>query len=263
MTPQAFFVADGDAFRATELTRGPWSRELMHAGPPSALLARAIERALPADLPMTVARMTVDLLKPLPVTTYTVATSVLRAGRKAQWLGAELKGPDGGLVARATASCIRTTQLTLPVQGDPVNDPVPSPADSSAFEFPFFVHGEAGYGSAMETRLARGKFWDGRISMWMRMRCGLVEGEPPSPLQRVMAAADSGNGVSAVLDPTKFTFVNPDLTVHLHRMPVGEWVCLDARTIPQAHGVGLADTRLLDEHGPIGRSAQSLIIEAR
>jgi hypothetical protein len=260
-TPKSFFVAEGDAFRATEATRGPWSPDLQHAGPPSALLGRAIERQLPDGV--TVARVTVDILRPLPVATYRIATSVLRAGKKAQWLGADLVAADGTLCARASASAIRTTTLTLPVEGDPIVDPVPAPADSPVFEFPFFAHQEFGYGKAMETRLARGKFWSGRVSMWMRMRCALLEGEAPSPLQRVLAAADSGNGVSVALDPRQFTFVNPDLTVHLHRMPVGEWVCLDARTIPQARGVGLADTRLLDEQGPIGRSAQSLVIEAR
>lgn len=259
--PPSFYVADGDAFRATPATSGPWSPELQHAGPPSGLLARAIEKALPDG--MTVARVTVDLLRPLPVAAYRVTTTVLRAGKKAQWLAADLLAADGTLCARANASAVRTATLTLPVHGDPVIDPVPPPAESPAFEFPFFAHRDFGYGAAMEARLARGKFWSGRVSMWMRMRLPLVDGETPSPLQRVMVAADSGNGVSVALDPRQFTFVNPDLTVHLHRMPAGEWVCLDARTIPQARGVGLADTRLLDEEGPIGRSAQSLLIEAR
>jgi hypothetical protein len=96
----------------------------------------------------------------------------------------------------------------------------------------------------------------------MRMRQPLLAGAAPSPLQRVMIAADSGNGVSMVLDPRQHTFVNPDLTVYLHRQPVGEWVCLDARTIPQQHGIGIADARLLDEQGPIGRSVQSLVIDS-
>jgi hypothetical protein len=81
--------------------------------------------------------------------------------------------------------------------------------------------------------------------------------------QRVMAAADSGNGLSLVLDIRRHTFVNPDLTVYMHRPPAGEWVCLDAVTTPQPHGIGIADTRLYDERGPIGRAVQSLIIQSR
>ena len=259
---EAFFVEEGGAFRATELTRGPWHRGFMHAGPPSGLLARAIERALPAGGASMVARMTVDLLRPLPIAALAVSASVVRAGKKVQWLAAELAADDGTVLARASAVAIRTTPLALPVLGDPVTDPVPPPAESEPFEFSFFTE-PVGYQSAMEARLARGKFWSGRVAMWMRMRVPLVAGEAPSPLTRVMVAADSGNGVSVALDPRRFTFVNPDLTVHLHRLPAGEWVCLDARTIPQAHGTGLADTRLLDEQGPIGRSAQSLLVEVR
>src|SRR5439155_11380216 len=98
---------------------------------------------------------------------------------------------------------------------------------------------------------------------WMRMRLPLVESEAPSPLQRVLIAADSGNGVSQALDPARFTFVNPDLTVYLHRPPDGEWVAMDAATTVRPSGVGLAESALFDERGAIGRALQSLIVEAR
>jgi len=254
----SFYVADGPLFLATALTRGPWSPEHQHAGPPSALLACVIERGLPPD--MAVARMTVEILRPLPIAALKVATRMLRAGKKVQWLSADLSTADGSVLARAHALCIRTTRLELPVKGDPVADPVASPADSPPFQFDFF-RSEVGYHTGMEGRLARGQVGKGPVAMWMRMRYPLLPGEVPSPWQRVMIAADSGNGVSQVLDPRRFTFVNPDLTVYLHRPPAGEWVCLDARTIAQERGVGLADTRLLDEQGPIGRSVQSLVIE--
>lgn len=256
----SFYIAEGDAFRSTDLTRGPWSPDLQHAGPPAALMAREVERALPAGF--AVARMTVELHKPVPVTTLSVRTQVLRAGKKVQWFTAELSSVEGGVLARATALAIRNADIPLPAHGDPVDDPLPSPDDSKPFEFDFFAS-EVGYHTAMELRLARGKFGTGKVAAWMRMRSPLVAGEAPSPLQRVMTAADSGNGVSMSLDPRKHTFVNPDLTVYLHRPPGGEWVCLDARTIPQQRGIGLADTRLLDEQGPIGRSVQSLVIDAR
>lgn len=256
--PRSFYVKDGPGFVSTELTRGPWSPDHQHAGPPAALLASFVERSLPAH--MLVARMTVEIVRPIPIAPLKVSLETQRAGRKVQWQAAQLLGPDNTVLARAHALCIRTTPLTLPVSGDPVADPVPSPADSAPFQFDFFT-GDVGYHTAMELRLARGEFGLGRVAMWLRMRVPLFPDETPSALQRVMAAADSGNGVSMALSPVKFSFVNPDLTVYLHRPPVGEWVCLDARTIVQEHGVGLADTRLLDELGPIGRSAQSLVVD--
>jgi hypothetical protein len=97
----------------------------------------------------------------------------------------------------------------------------------------------------------------------MRTRHPLVTGEEPSPLQRVLAAADSGNGVSAALDWRRWLFINVDLTVHLHRMPATEWVCLDAVTIAEPEGVGIADTAIYDERGPIGRAVQTLLVSER
>jgi hypothetical protein len=116
----------------------------------------------------------------------------------------------------------------------------------------------------MEYRFVAGRFLDpGPATVWMRMRHPLVGGEEPSPLQRVLIAADSGNGVSAALDWTRYLFINVDLSVYLHRMPAGEWVCLDAVTTPEPAGVGLADTALADERGPIGRALQTLLVRRR
>ena len=129
---------------------------------------------------------------------------------------------------------------------------------------PFFPTGqEVGYHTAMEVRFVAGSFvGPGPATAWMRMRHPLVPGETPSPLCRVLAAADSGNGISASLDYRRWRFINPDLTVYLMRPPVGEWVALEASTTAAA-GVGLADTTLHDARGPIGRSAQALFVERR
>jgi hypothetical protein len=116
----------------------------------------------------------------------------------------------------------------------------------------------------MEYRFVHGDFADrGPAVVWMRMRQPLVDREEPSPLARVLVAADSGNGVSATLDWGSYLFINVDLTVHVHRPLVGEWVCLDAITIPEPGGVGLADTALYDEQGPVGRAAQTLLVAER
>ena len=92
------------------------------------------------------------------------------------------------------------------------------------------------------------------------MRHPLIDGEPIHPVERVLIAADSGNGVSGVLDFRKYLFINPELTVHLYRYPTTEWVCLDAATSITQDGIGLADTVLHDEAGPIGRGSQSLYV---
>jgi hypothetical protein len=116
----------------------------------------------------------------------------------------------------------------------------------------------------MEYRFASGSFVaTGPGVVWMRMAHPLVAGEEPTPLQRVLIVADSGNGISAALDYRRFLFINVDLSVHLGRMPEGEWVCLDAVTSPEPTGVGLTDTVLHDERGPIGIAAQTLLVAER
>ena len=140
-------------------------------------------------------------------------------------------------------------------------EPPPGPEDATALEF--FATGEkVGWHTAMEIVFARGKFLEpGPATVWMRPRVALVEGEELTPLQRVMVAADGGNGVSAPLDWSDFIFINTDLTVHLLRPPGGEWVCLDSVT--HVDGIGMTDTALWDEHGRIGRAAQTLLVRAR
>ncbi|MGH2724486.1 MAG: hypothetical protein ACRDI0_09530 [Actinomycetota bacterium] len=97
----------------------------------------------------------------------------------------------------------------------------------------------------------------------MRQRHPVVAEEPISPLDRVLTVADSGNGISWVVDPSTHLFVNTDLTVHLARLPVGEWVCLDARTRVGPSGIGVAESVLWDDRGRFGRAAQSLLVAPR
>jgi len=137
------------------------------------------------------------------------------------------------------------------------------PADGTPGEF-FPTGSDVGYHTAVEYRFVEGSFVEpGPATVWMRSRVPLITGEAISPLGRVLVVADSGNGVSATLDWRRFLFINVDLTVHLHRLPIGEWVCLDAVTLPQGDGIGLADTALWDEKGPIGRAAQTLLVAER
>ena len=144
---------------------------------------------------------------------------------------------------------------------DAPEGPPPGPAEGAAGDF--FPTGQTvGYHTAMEYRFVRGAFLEpGPATVWMRMRVPLVEGEDPTPLQRVLVAADSGNGVSAALDWREYLFINTDLSVHLLRPPSGEWVCLDAVT--HVDGLGLSDTALWDERGRIGRAAQTLLVRRR
>jgi hypothetical protein len=261
--PDAFFVPAGDGrFTATEHARGPWSAEHQHAGPPSALIARAFEHAVADDPGLQISRVTIELLAPVPLATLDVAASVYRAGRKVRRLDATLSAA-GRPIARASALAVRTAPGDLaPVALDP-HEPPPPPERGTPFTFPVFHASGVGYATAVDARCVRGGYPKNPTTVWIRARVALVDGEPPSPLQRVMIAADSGNGVAVVLDPRRYTFMNADLTVYLHRLPEGEWVCLDAVTAAVPGGVGVATSRLFDARGALGWALQGLVVEAR
>jgi hypothetical protein len=259
MSEAFFHVLGPDRFRATELTRGPWDPGLQHAGPPAALLGRALER-LGDRTDLQVARVTFEIARPVPIAELRVTTRLLRGGRSVELVEAALLAGEAE-VMRATALRVRTAELDLPAGLVP-GPRLPGP--EAGRPAPFFPTGQAvGYHTAMESRFVAGSFQElGPATVWMRMRHPLVPDEPPSPLCRVLVAADSGNGVSAALDYQRWRFINPDLTVYLLRPPTGEWVALEAATSAAA-GIGLADTALHDERGPIGRAAQALFVDRR
>jgi acyl-CoA thioesterase superfamily protein len=177
----AFYVADGDRFVSTELTRGPWDPDAQHAGPPAALLGRALERC-PSPLdegaeppPRQVARVTFDILRSVPIAPLTVSAEVVRPGRSVELLAASL-ADERGEVIRASAWRLVAGGVELP----------------------------EGLGSEDPANPARGT-------------------EPRD----------------------------------------GPEAGTDAITIPEPTGVGLADTALHDERGPIGRSLQTLLVRER
>jgi hypothetical protein len=252
---EAFYEQDGDLLVPTELTRGPWDPGAQHAGPPSALVARAVERFEPRP-GMRIGRVTLEILRPVPLEPLSLQVELVRPGRSVELLEATLSGPEGELI-RARAWRLVESELRL----DEHEPPPPGP--ETAAEKDFFATGEElGYHTAMEYRFVTGGFVEqGPATVWMRPRVPLIAGEETSPLERVFIAADSGNGVSAALDWRRTIFINTDLTVHLLREPRGEWVCLDAVT--HVDGLGMADSALYDERGRIGRAVQTLLVRSR
>lgn len=257
---EAFYRSDGDGFVATELTRGPWDEKSQHAGPPCALLGRALDRAGAIDRAQVV-RITYEIVRPVPIARLETRTEIVRPGRNVELIEGELRH-EGEAVIRARAWRIRTAEVDIDRE-PPEPDAIPGPDEAVVQSF-FPVPWDVGYHTAMEVRFVDGGFVEpGPARAWMRMRVPLIEGEEPDQLDRVLAAADSGNGVSSPLDYRRYIFINTDLTVNLRRLPEGEWVCLDAVTYPERSGIGLSDTALHDERGMIGRATQALLVAER
>ncbi len=263
MSDAAYVDLGEGVFRASELTHGPWHPGHQHAGPPSALICRAIERAAAKDGLAHLGRLTVNLVRPAPIGECSVEVATDYVGRNAgHYSGRFLAGAKE--CARFTALMQREDTAPIPA-GTPGHPPptAPKPPSQCPVVSMHFTDRSFGYADLVENRLAAGHFFKGPCAAWFRMNHPLVKGEIPSGYQRVAVAGDSGNGISAALDFKTYVFLNCDLTINLFRRPEGEWICLEARSLFGDNGCGLAEFALYDERGMIGRATQSLAVRAR
>jgi hypothetical protein len=259
------FDRDGDTYVATGLSRGPWDPDSCHGGAPSALLAALIDES-PSLVPMQVVRLTYDILRPVPLAPVEASVTVLREGKRVQVVEADLHTLDGTELVRCRALRVRVGQVDLP-DGASDDTPPPSPGPEQAVR-EVARTGEAwgtGFWTAVEVRPTLGSVLGeaGPGTAWFRLGTAIADGVATTPIARVAAAADFGNGLAPPLPIDRYLYVNPDLTVDVHRLPVGEWVALESRSVAQPHGVGLSTSTLSDEQGRIGTSMQSLYVEAR
>jgi hypothetical protein len=259
--PDSIFELDGDLLAPTWLAQGPWDPRHQHGGPPTAALVRAVERC-DAPAQMRIARITVDLVRAVPMAPLRATAEVVRSGRRIQAVDARLEH-DGALVARATALRIRVddgfaadaSELHWP------DGPFPGPLEGLAVQT---MRGEGvpGIMHALE-HTEMEKLAPGRGRGWFRLAVPLVAGEPTSPTAAMAVVADMASGISSRLDFERYLFHNADLTIHLLRTPEPGWIGVDARSQVGPQGVGQAEATLLDDRGPFGRVLQSLLLDRR
>jgi hypothetical protein len=256
----ALFVPDGDSVVPTPRARGPWSVDSLHGGPVAALVAGAAE-SLTDDDDLQLARITLELLRPVPLAPLVVRSALVRPGRRVQLVDTVVEA--GGVeVAWSRALRIRVRadgDATVPSVAE---DPAPDPPEEGVAQPSHPDEYRAFHNDGMEMRFVSGS-WDrlGPATVWFRLRCPVVLGAETTPWQRAAAAADFGNGVSAELSFATSLFINPDLTVAVHRPPVGEWVGVEARTRFGSPGIGSTESALWDRDGRIGRAIQNLLVE--
>ena len=273
---ETIFLAEGESFVPTEHARGPWDPRTLHGGAPAALLSAAFERVDPGS-ELRIARLGFEFLRPIPLAPLRLATRVVRPGRRVQELAGELvtvadgDSPGGELVCRASALRVQEIPAGVPPSPAPGEDgggradePLPPPESAKPVRFALNDSSDASFASsAMEMRWLDDPRSLGPARVWMRLRHPLLASEALTPLARLAATADFGNGVSAALPFARFLFINADLTIHLQRPPRGEWIGLDARTLLHRGGSGLAESVLHDIHGPVGRAFQTLVVQPR
>ncbi|HEV3318527.1 MAG TPA: thioesterase family protein [Solirubrobacteraceae bacterium] len=267
---EGLFIPSADGrVQPTEHARGPWDPQALHGGAPAALIARAFERTQPgAEMP--IARLGFEFLKPIPFAELEVAIEVVRNGRRVQELAAELRAGEE-TIGRASALRIQAAPAGLPDPdrrlGQPGPEPVramPGPEEGKIVKFAL---NDTETNSLATTGMEMSWLTDpwslGPGQVWMRLRQPILPGEETTPLLRLVATADFGNGISAELPFHEYLFINADLTVHLWRRPRGEWIGLDAKTVLMDGGVGTAESVLHDGDGPVGRAVQTLVVQPR
>jgi len=255
---RAFYtqISDG-VFDSSPLTAGPWSAQSQHAGPPSALLARQIERCEPRD-GHRLARVSVDILSPVPVAPLQIGVESIRRGRRVELLQATAHAAGRAvLIARAWRVAPASTDF-------PVDAPEPAPTGAEPTAqggaYPDGWH-SAGYLSVIDWYFEQGSYAElGPARSWARPTVPLVAGEAMTAWQRVLTVADSGSGISACAPPTEYPAINCDFAVVLHRDPAGEWIGLDSRTVVTPGAGAMTQTRVFDRVGAAGLATQTLVV---
>ena len=253
---EAYFDRDeGDWFVPTDYSRGPWVDDACHAGPPTGLLVRAMEQIV-TDQRMT--RITVELMRPIPMRGFRVLASMVKLGRSASVTEAELSDDDG-IYARAHGLHMRELDhLAVSIADDLAPDFEASEPGPFPIQPP---HGLAAFNDSVECRYDPStRPGGGPSTMWMRTKVPLLQGEKPSPFQAICPLADCLNGISYNDPIEEVWFVNADLTLSLHRDPTGEWFCAQAVSLWEPSGIGLAHAALFDTEGSVGRATQNLLL---
>jgi hypothetical protein len=267
----------------TEHARGPWDPRALHGGAPAALITSAFERMQPGA-ELRIARLGFEYLRPVPLAPLTLTMRIVRPGRRVQELTAELSaaphndGADPNSIGEQVAVCRASALRVQAVSAETASaasaaaggraptppDAMPAPEAGKPVRFSLDGSDEPGFaGTSMEMRWLDDSYALGPGRVWMRLRHPLLAGWELTPLARLAATADFGNGVGAALPFERFLFINADLTIHLQRQPRGEWIGLDAHTLLYDGGTGLAESVIHDVHGPVGRAFQTLVVEPR
>jgi hypothetical protein len=254
---EAMFIPDGDgAVIATVLTQGPWHPNAQYGGTPAALLTWAVER-VPTLVPMRIARLTVDMHRPVPLGRLHVGAEVAREGKRLQLVVATIHDDEGVEVARATALRFRLAEGP-DAPTDPDLPPIEVPPFGPVRESAARSDGLNGFTGALETRNGGDR---GQGTSWYRATRPVIAGEEPSPTVRLAWASDFTANSANYLDLTRWSAINADLTITLGRAPVGEWTGVATRSWYAADGIGHARGDLFDRDGLVGTCTASLLVD--
>ncbi len=258
MLVESFFEASkSDWFQPTDHTRGPWHPEHCHAGPPTGLLARAAEAIMPDK---QLVRLTVNLQRPIPFAGFSITASEIKNGRHVALTSVILKDADERICASGeTLHIAPQPETDFPTTA--IDAPLPEDGNDGGFPISRTLHDQPCFaGDGVRTRYAPGEGpHPGPTTAWIKT-VPLLPDESPTPFQRMCPMADCGNAFGRNAEPWEVNFMNPDLTIVMHRPPEGDWMGSQSIGHWSGNGIGVADATLLDASGIVGRAVQTLLL---
>ena len=257
MKKEPFFVQHGDAYIPNPIANGPWNPDSMHGRVVIGLLAHVIEEqhGSPDFVP---ARLTVDMFRlPDIHTPITVATKRIRDGLRIRLIEAEFFS-GGTSMARASCQLLRRTEnapgnVWSPQNWDaPLPDTIPAPSDPR-----LGMHGK------WATRPIVGRMGSlGPRRLWMSEVRELVDGVAMSPFVHVATGADFASPFANAGDQG-LGYINSDVTLYLHRLPVTRWIGFEVVNHHATDGIAIGECWLYDEKGPIGTSTVAALAQRK
>lgn len=256
--PACFHRLDDTRFEATSATQGAWNTTEQHIAPALGLITHVLERdhRQRHDRPLTISRISFDILGTVPIDTVEITTRVIRPGRTIELAEATLTNADrAAVIARAWFSHDTDTSAlagtSLPT--------LPAPTSFEPWSLAEIWPGEF----VTTIAIRRDESEPGRARYWVRPSVPLLDTETVSPTSRLLGTVDIANGITPRAFPASVLFPNLDLTAHLIRPPATEWIGFDTTVSFGPHGHGLTHSLIHDEHGPIGTVQQTLTVRPR
>ncbi|RBY82640.1 thioesterase family protein [Blastococcus sp. TF02A-26] len=247
---EASFTPDGDRLVPAPPARSPWSDEMVNGHHVGGLVAWAVQRDSP-DPDLQLARLTVDMVRPVPMRPLRVLTRRVRDGRRLTAF--DVSVVDGDVeVARGSALLLRRSE-----------HPGGEPWAPEAWDVPPPEAFEGATGGAMSFEIRRIDDWNGRRGrVWLRERTEFVAGEPLTPMLRAALMADFANPLGNS-GGSGLEFINADLTLYLARDPRGEWIGMESAGHVGADGIGAGTAWMYDRDGRIGHCVAAALADPR
>ena len=231
-----------DTFLPTENARSRWGADHLNGPALVGLAARTIEERFGLDEFMP-ARLTVDLFRAARAVPTTATARLVRDGRRVRNSECELV-QDGVVVARAILVQYRRSSVPRGEEWSATMDlPMPVAVDDASHLTMGSDDGGWSPAIADHQNASRKRFRNRAVDV--------VEGVTNSPLVNAVYAAE-GTSLVTNLGTAGIGYINGDLTVALARLPVDEWIYLQADSHWVADGISTGSATLYDRVGAFG-----------